>query len=133
MNGNNTVWSDSLTRILADLRFLAGIQSNQKACFVKKVYVDAASYWGSALRLIYNESGRDCIQRTRTIFHDGMEHFSETSNNDHKEVLFAYIKNAIVGLENLIQTYERSPEVHTYLTTLSNEVHLWIKKNTLTA
>lgn len=121
-------WSDNLTRILVDLKFLANINEGDKPCFNKKIYVSSDSWYGSLLRFVYSESGRDAHIRTRNILHDAMDFHSRINNEEHRQVIAEHIQNAVKGLENLIKTYERVPEVLLNLQVLHTEATTWLQK-----
>ena len=123
-------WSDNLTRILVDLKFLANINEGDKPCFSKKIYVSADSWYGSILRFVYSESGRDAHLRTKNIFHDAMDFHSRINNEEHRQVIVEHIQNAVKGLDNLIKTYDRVPEVLLNLQVLHTEITTWLQKMT---
>ena len=89
----------------------------------------AADSWvGSVIRFVYSESGRDAYNRIRTIFHEAMRLYN-SSLEEHKIALYERIVQANGGLDNLIQTYQSTPDVRDNLKVLSEEVNLWIIKN----
>jgi len=124
-----TTWSDSMSRILIDLTFLSNINQGLKPCFNKRLYVAADSWYGSFLRTIYNESGLNTYQRCASIFHEAIEQY-ETSKLEHKSIIYKHICAANRGLNSLILTYERTPDVCNSLEVLAMEVNTWIAHHT---
>ena len=119
-------------RVLADLDFISGIEQGWKPCFIKRIYVEATSYYGSFHRMVYNESGRDGQQRIRNIFHEAINAYNIASNSDTKKIILQKIQEAHVGLNNLLQTYERVPEVKNFLRVLNLEIQTWLKSKGIT-
>ena len=128
-SNQDAVWSDFLIRTLTDLMFVSKIEVGQKPCFVKRTYVDADSWYGSAYRSFYSESGRDAFQQCRKIFHIAMQQHAMPMDKKNKGTLYHHIHKASKGLNSLIQTYERVPEVHDSMTVLLHEVLQWLNEH----
>lgn len=122
------LWSDNLSRCLVDLKFVEKINQGEKPCFVKRIYIPSDSWFGSVYRFVYNESGRDAHQRIRSIFHDAMEYFNNIKLDEQKVVIVQQIRESVKGVQNLLITYERCPDVYTNLEVLLTEITTWIKR-----
>ncbi len=121
-------WTDSLRRILVDLKFIANINEGEKPCFNKRFYVSNNSWYGSAVRLLYNESGRDAYLRITAIFHEAIEQYAKATA-EHQCIISTHIKSASFGLCNLIISYQRVPDVHDSLEVLMAEITKWLENN----
>lgn len=119
-------WNELYNSILVDLQFIAGIKQGEKPCFSERIYVNSDSYFGSAYRFYKRESGNDAQQRIRAIFQSAMNHFVSCSEPHQPEILIHDIKNALVGLNNLINTYAHNPNIHSRLAVIKKEVEVWL-------
>lgn len=99
---------EQLRLCLNDLRFVGGVNDNQKLCFNKRYYVDKDWWWGSFLRTLEGErmevSG---ITKIGSICQVALENYQFYAGHEsYGTILLDSIVNARKGLGRLKMTYE---------------------------
>lgn len=127
---NNRSIPPTLRDLLSRLEFLGHIKQGQKPCMNSLILVDGKSLWGAARRFLGYEGRNKIMDQINKIIDQAINSLVQYQDTIFYNSLYASLKNARNGIENLKIVYKDDEFMLAQITVCINNIDIQLSSVT---